>query len=206
MQRIFNVTKWRTISEGKGIEFPGSRPRVVRLEVNARSEVGLYIIQTNRDPDTGEVQPDDERFLARVCGRDTVEFHSAGGFALVVDEGECEIYTVDGDVWMYVDLEPRIFTKMASRRKRSPELEYIAHQMQANMSRLLERQANEIRRDYEQRERARAAQPGPAGLPGDAPKELKTREPQEPDAGDDPDAPGPDKGGKAKKGQGKPGG
>lgn len=146
MQRIFNVDKWATLEVGKSIGFPSHRPRVVRLETNSRDEVALYLATDD----------DEIRFLALVKGRETVEFVSPGKFALLCEGGSVNLYTADGDDISFVNLAPVIFTKIAERRKRSPELEYIAAMMQANLNRRMEQQRNELEALFERRERERA--------------------------------------------------
>ena len=201
MQRLFNVNKWVELNEGKGVTFPGDRPRVVRLEVNSPGETFLYIHQDNDDA-SDDV---DTSFLARVCGRDTLEFHVSGKFSLSSEGPPCNIYTVDGDNIAFENLTPTIFTKIAERRARNPELEYIAAKMQANMERRLEQQAHELKHQYrldaERAERARAALPAPEGVAGDAGPPPE----QDGDGADGEDPPAARKGRKGKGGAPEPG-
>lgn len=160
MQRMFNLSKWMQLEEGTGMAFPGLRPREVRLEVNAPDEVRLFALEENAL--NGE-----PRFLALVKGRDTIGFYTAGRFSLVVEGGSCSIYTADGDDISFVNLEPVVFTRIAARRKRNPELEYIAALMQRNLEKRLEAQSHELQRLFEGREKARAALPqAPVVSPG----------------------------------------
>lgn len=184
MQRIFNVNKWVTLSSKKALEFSSKRPRVVRLEVNSPGESFLYVTMLGEDED---------HFLARVVGRDTVEFYSSGAFTLSVEEGECNVYTVDGSDVSHVNLAPKVFTRLAERRKRNPELEYIAHTMQINLERRLAKQANELRAEFERREASRRV-PETASVPGSAGSERA----QDQVPGDDPVPGGAPKGSKAK--------
>lgn len=158
MQRLFNLDKWTPLSEGRALAFDLDRPRVVRLDVNSAGPCNLYVMQR-------EQEGSDASFLARVEGRDVIEFHVNGAFALVADGDGCNVYTVDGDVWTFRDLAPEIFTRIHERRVRNPELEYILAKMQANMERRLATQADEIRGAIERRERARSL-PSPASGDG----------------------------------------
>lgn len=170
MQRLFNLNKWSVLEEGKAISFRGSKPRLVRLEVNSPGEVFLYISQEN-DP---TVDPDPEVvFLARVCGRDTLEWHAAaGGFSLMVEGGSCNVYTIDGDDPSFRNLTPTIFTKIVERRPRNPEFERMAALMQLNVERRLAQQKQELHAFFANRPDPRRVEPqAPDVAPpaGDAP-------------------------------------
>ena len=195
MQRLFNLDKWTALAEGSSLAFVNPRPRTVRLEVNAPVKSALYVADAD-----GEV-----RFLALVEGRDTIEFNSTGSFNLTVEGADVHVYTADGDDISAVVLAPRIFTKIAERRRRNPELERIAALMQANMERRLAIQANELRAELARREAALAQKPAAPGNGGEPPKEqpqVVQGEPPAPSAGaaagpgNVPAVPGPGTGGK----------
>lgn len=135
MQKLFNVDKWTRLIEGDAIQFANPKARNVRLEVNAPVETALYYIDT----ETGETY-----FLALVKGRDTLEFGTIGPYSITLQTGECSIYTADGTDISQTVVAPVIFTKIMERRRRNPELEYIAATMQRNMERRLEQQAVEL--------------------------------------------------------------
>lgn len=134
MQRLFNVSKWSRLVEGGALSFESNRPRVVRLEVNSRMPVGLYLL----DVPSGATM-----FLATTCGRDTVEFHCGGNFSLVSD-GECYIYTADGESIHHESPDPVIFTRIADRRGVPPEIRAITETMNRNLERRLAQQASEF--------------------------------------------------------------
>lgn len=194
MQRLFNLNKWVELEEGAGVSFPSTKPRLVRLEVNAPGVSFLYVSQ-DQDPYDQAEKPEPV-FLARVEGRDTLEWHTSGGFSLIAEGGPCNVYTVDGDDVSFVNLSPTVFTRIAERRKRSPELEYIAAMMQRNMERRLDQQAAELRTLFERREAAREAQQQAQGVPAHG------REPATPDVdpGDGEDPPAARKGRRPKGG------
>lgn len=135
MQRIFNLRDWKTLREGQVMEFPGDRPRKVRLEVNAPGHSALYVVYGGEPV-----------FLANVFGRDTIEFDSEGEFGLAVegDGAGCFIFTADGDrIHTLVD-EPVIFTKIAERRRRDPVIEMMRYEMRRNMEMMQQQQRAEI--------------------------------------------------------------
>lgn len=150
MQKMYNLNKWSRLDEGSGMQFHNERPRVVRLDVNSPDRAVLYVLQRGEDGETGL------EFLARVEGRDVVEFVSSGPFELTCEGGPVAVYTIDGEDISFRELAPVIFTKIVERRKRSPELEYIAAMMSKNMERRLAQQANEFRGLFERSEAARA--------------------------------------------------
>lgn len=155
MQRMFNLDKWQTIGDGSAIHFAAERPRAVRLELNAEGVSLLYVL---RKPLEGSEDAESARFLARVEGRDTVEFVTDGPYSLVCEGAPCAVYTVDGERWSHKEVSPVVFTKIAQRRHRAPELEAIQRHMYVNMERRLAQQADEFRALFERRERAREAQ------------------------------------------------
>lgn len=134
MQRLFNIGKWTVLRDGQSLRFESDRPRVVKLDVNSRSDVGLYLM----DAVTGGTV-----FVARVCGRDSVEFHVGGSFTLVSD-GECSVYTADGQSIHHEVVDPVIFTRMSERRQIAPEVRKIQELMNLNMERRLARQRVEF--------------------------------------------------------------
>lgn len=148
MQRLHNINKWRHLVEGNAYSFANTRKRNVRLEVNAPLEVCLTVID-----DQGE-----SFFLALVKGRDTVEFVSTGKIAIAVEGGDIWLYTEDSDDISSVVIDPVKFTRIAERRQRNPELEFIAAQMNRNMQRNLEKQAFEIEQRFARRLAAGAVQ------------------------------------------------
>lgn len=180
MQRLFNLSKWAVLEEGKAISFNGSKPRLVRLEVNAPGECFLYVSQEN----DARVDSDPEvNFLARVVGRDTVEFHvGGGGFTLMVEGGSCNVYTIDGDDPSFVNLTPTVFTKLVERRARNPEFERMAQIMQLNVERRLAQQRQELHDFFARRS------PDPRRVLAEAPR-VPEPPPEEP-APDAPDGVG----------------
>lgn len=85
-------------------------------------------------------------FLALVKGRDRLEFSVDGEFDLMVEGGACNIYTVDSaDVATRV-IDPIIFTRVANRRVRNPELEWMMYQQRRNQEALMGSMAREMDR------------------------------------------------------------
>lgn len=147
MQRIFNVDRWVVIEPGQVLEYPSERARLVRVEVNSTDVANLFLLK-----------PDGEAFhLARVCGRDTIEFVSPGRFSLSAADGAISVYTVDGTTGHVTVEGPQSFTTIVERRRRSPEMDAMMRMMQTNVERRLAQQADELTAQFERRERDREA-------------------------------------------------
>lgn len=172
MQRVFNVDKWFNLEQGKQIEFPSTRPRRIRLEVNSPGHCQLYAVQEDGDL----------VFLALFSGRDTIEFVTEGKVGLLADGADCWLYTADGDDVSSIVEAPVSFTRVMQRRQRNPELERIAAEMRFNTERRLEKQADELAALFERRLAAISAQspapaaPGPVS-PEPAPPEAEGNAP-----------------------------
>lgn len=134
MQRMYNISKWKRLDEGQSLHFDGDRPRVVRIEVNSRDLVGLYLFEAL----TGKTV-----FLSASQGRDTIEFHCGGAFSLVSD-GEAFIYTADGEFIHHEAVDPVIFTRITERRQINPEILAIQRMMNLNIERRLAAQRDEF--------------------------------------------------------------
>lgn len=127
MQRLYDVTKWRSLRQGEALRFETARSRVVRLDVNSRADVGLYLL---------DAVSSETRFLAVTRGRDSVEFIVEGAFTLVSD-GDIQLYTADGQFIHHEVVDPVIFTRITERRVMSPEIQEIQRMMNFNIERRL---------------------------------------------------------------------
>lgn len=145
MQRMYNLSKWLEVKEGDQINFTGSRPRTVRLEVNAPGEVALYVLPFDDLDQDGEPLFGSPIFLALVKGRDVIEFSPDGAFAVTPEGGSCYFQTADGDVVHVEVVAPVSFTKIVERRRRDPVLEQMMYEAQRNaekrMAIMLDQQA-----------------------------------------------------------------
>lgn len=159
MQRIFNISKWTRIPSGSALEFKGDRPRKVVLELNTPGTAIMSLIEGARSD-----------FLARVEGRDTVEFYVTGPFSVTSSGSDCYVYTADGSGVEIRSLDSESFAVIRERRPRNPELEYIAAMMAENVNRRLAQQAEELRRDFARREVSSRALSSPSRDGGGSPE------------------------------------
>lgn len=156
MQRLFNVDKWLHVEDGKAITFEKANSRRVRLDVNAPAPANLYYADGD-----GRIT-----FLARVLGRDVIEFASYGEFSITVDGSDVWVHTIDGEDISFAIPDAVVFTRIVERRQRNPELEMMNYMMNANFQRLLEGQRDELEVLWDRREaaiRAEAEKRAPAG-------------------------------------------
>lgn len=155
MQRFFNVRKWKILQEGTALLFSSTKARLVKFEVNAPTEVRLHLRYPEGVYTKAQGQPVDEvippgtsYFLALVKGRETLETFVDGKFELVVEGGSVHVYTADGTDTHVVVLDPVIFTKIAERRARNPQLEAIERRMYINQERRMNAQLAAMEERY----------------------------------------------------------
>ena len=134
------VDRWQR-ADGNLLTFEGGGARRIRLNINSPGVALAWLVHRER-----ELQ-----FLGRIEGFQTIEFYAAGTVNVSLD---------GNDVWWscseveptYVEvIDPVIFTKIANRRHRNPELEEMMFRMNQNMERRLAQQANEIEAAFERR-------------------------------------------------------
>lgn len=142
MQRIFNVDKWQRVENGRAVNFGKSDPRRLRIDVNAPDPVKLFYSDGN-----GETM-----FLARVCGRDVIEFNALGAFSITVDGGDLWLATVDGEDYSFDIPDAVILTKIAERRPRNLEFEMMQYQANANIERRLQQMRRELDAEWARRQ------------------------------------------------------
>ena len=138
-QRLGNLDKWIPI-EGdrqRGLFFPGDA-RKVTLDVVTGEPVRLYVEYEVPPDEAGQGGGTREQLLTVVNGRDSVEFTVGGDFTLFASGGDALVYTIDGQEVHNVDIAPVIFTRIASRKVRNPNLEMMEYQMKLNLQRRME--------------------------------------------------------------------
>lgn len=146
--QLMDLRKWFHLDQGEVAEFHKENARTVRIDINTPVSTLLYIKQKGDK---------EEQFLAVVYGRDRIEFSVDGPFDLWSDTGELWFYTVDGADFTVSVVDHASFTRIVERRVRNPELEFMMHTMYQNMERRLAATADELKEQYERRERQRSA-------------------------------------------------
>nr|WIE89595.1 hypothetical protein P9270_018725 [Mesorhizobium sp. WSM4875] len=143
--RLNDLSRWDSLPAGQSLVFEAGAPRKLCLQLNCRGRSALFI--SHHDEVTGEVE---ESFLASVpAGLSKVEFFTGGKpFKVWSDApGAIHYFTAEMEPAAVENLDPEIFTKIAHRRARNPELEQMWFLMNQNMNRRLA----QMDADYEQR-------------------------------------------------------
>lgn len=167
--RLNSLSRWRDLEAGTAVVFDkasGDDERLIRLNLNLGGETAFFI--------EGEDGP---RFLAVAGpGLETLEFSAAGKVAVYAEENAAPVQ------YQTAEIEPTysevvdavIFTKIANRCHRNPELEEVMYRMQMNMERRLAQQAGELEAALERRrkeeEHGRPAEVVVSNAPGAAPE------------------------------------
>lgn len=139
--KLENLSKWTRLPVGKPLALDGKQDRWIRLHVNCAVPTHFTAVPFTEDSE----EPGDPVFLAVVQGRETIEF-VASGYVEIIVTGEDDIFyfTPDGDQIAVEFEDARSFTKIASRRARNPELEYLMYKQQQN----IERRMTAMQSDY----------------------------------------------------------
>ncbi|WCK74270.1 hypothetical protein G6L96_025725 (plasmid) [Agrobacterium tumefaciens] len=145
--KLNSLSRWSELPSDKAIVFAGSDlgERTVRLNLNLEAATSFFI-----------GNDDEERFLVTMpAGVDTVEFSVAGTFRVYAEEGSGAVLYQSADLEpTYAEVvDPVIFTKIANRRHRNPELEEMMFRMNQNLERRLQQQAGELQAAFERRVR-----------------------------------------------------
>lgn len=164
--KLNSLARWATLPPQNAIVFEGSEVDETRHRIlfNLEAVTAFFI---------GDAEG--ERFLCTIGpGQETVEFNVAGSFKVYAEDGSGVVQYQSADLEpTHVEVaDPVIFTRIAQRRHRNPELEEMMYRMQLNMERRFAQQAEEIAAAYAQQqqeaERARATQTDDAGTPSGA--------------------------------------
>jgi len=158
MQKLNDLENWRQVEARQSINLPANKRRRVRLHFNSPEPVALYIADASGKAD---------RFLARVCGLDTVEFYASGALAIIPD-GVVQYCTTEGEKTHIENAGKEAFTKIHERRARNHELELMAYMARENQRRMDET----LQQNREVLDELRRVQGGdkPKGDNGDAGK------------------------------------
>lgn len=194
--KLNSLARWLTLEPKMAITFDkaasGEAARRVRLSLNLERWTAFYIHDGKAS-----------RFLTSVGpGLNTVEFSAAGRFQIMAepDAGAVQYQTAEAEPTHSVVADPAIFTRLAQRRHRNPEMEEMMYRVQLNVERRLAKQASEIEAVFERRRReegnvepAGEVEDDSAGATRKSPKRKPVSPPQ-PAAGGEGEAPGDEDG------------
>nr|QJB21341.1 MAG: hypothetical protein [Microvirus sp.] len=143
--KLNSLARWAKLEPAEAIVFEGSNvgERRVRINFNLEGVTAFFI---------GDEQRED--FLCTIGpGLETVEFNVSGSFKVYAENGSGVVHYQSADLepTFHEVADPVIFTRIAQRRHRNPELEEMMFRMQANIERRMASQADEIKAHYERR-------------------------------------------------------
>jgi hypothetical protein len=146
-----SLDRWKVLPAGKAVLF--DRPdaqRRARINFNCAAQTVLHVEDANGPRLLTSVPP----------GLSTVQFSVKGAFAIMTDKGSGEVHyqTADIEPTSHQAVDEKVFTKLATRRQRNPELEAIMHQLTLNQQRMFEQQREEYEFRLAQMEKARNEQ------------------------------------------------
>lgn len=163
--KLNSLARWSSLDRTNRIRFTGddAGERMVRIQFNLESVTSFYIGRDEMDAD----------LLCTIGpGVEIVEFSAAGDFYVFAekDAGMVKYQSADLEPTFSEVVDPVIFTKIANRRHRNPELEEMMYRMQENMERRLEQQAHEfdaaLQRRRQEEENGRPAETVISNAPG----------------------------------------
>lgn len=132
--KLDSLSRWAALPQGDVLTLAGTvAERRIRLQVNSPGAARLFVVNAD-----GE-----EVFLAAPVGRETVEFSAGGDVRITTADDDVFVYTAELEPTSAVIPDPVVFTKIAQRRARNPEMEQMMFLMNQNMDRRLAAQAAE---------------------------------------------------------------
>lgn len=138
--RLHNVSKWARL-DGGILPFVGIQHRKIRIDVNCETDTRFDIVI----PGEGEEADKLIMLAAGVVGLETLDFTAPADCALhASSEGEVWYFTNEGDDQSVPAVEDEIFTTIANRRARNPQLEMMMFKQEQNINRRLKAQAAEF--------------------------------------------------------------
>lgn len=172
--KLGSLSRWRPYMGGAVI-LAGTphRERQIRLHFNCESETAIYRVFADTD---------DQQLISVVpAGHETVEFHAAGEVRFIaVPISGTEVWYQTADIEpTYIEVsDPEIFTRIATRRHRNPELEEMMYRMQENMERRFAMQAHEFEAALQRRRDEENAEANDQGaVAGSGGEEVRSQEP-----------------------------
>lgn len=143
--KLNSLKRWRLLEPKAAITFKGVADveRRVRLNVNLESVTTLFVGSEKQQQLLCTAGP----------GVETIEFNMSGDFNVFAEAGSGRVHYQSADLEeAHVEIpDPEIFTRIAQRRHRNPELEEMMYRMQLNTERRLAQQAEEIKAAFDAR-------------------------------------------------------
>jgi len=163
--KLNSLSRWSALAPVQAIVFAGSdiAERRVRIDFNLEAATSFFIVDGDGV----------ESFLCALpAGQETIEFSAPGTFSVYAEQGSGAVHYISADLEPTFSevVDPVVFTKIANRRHRNPELEEMMFRMNQNLERRLAQQADEFEAALERRrmeeENGRSAETVVSDAPG----------------------------------------
>lgn len=125
MIKLNELTRWRALAQGEVLTLPEGNSRRIRLEVNSPGRAPFYIVDS----------PTQMRFLAAPVGRDVIEFIADGEISITTGGDDVFVYTAELEPTFTVIEDAEVFTQIATRAARNPDMEHMMYLQQQNVER-----------------------------------------------------------------------
>lgn len=144
--RVGDIGRWTFVSSGEKVAFGGHKARTIRVDVRA-SAPAFWVV--DRVTSHGELKQ--EFLCVTPAGMSTIEVAVDGGRLTIIPEfDEGEHLAFSAPEYECFDLEAahpgESFLKIAHRRQRNPEVEYMEFLMRQNMDARMAAMDEEIAR------------------------------------------------------------
>ena len=144
--KLNSLSRWAALDPKQSIVFDGSdiAERRVRIDFNLEAATSFFIVDRDGVED----------FLCALpAGQETIEFSAAGKFSVYAEAGSGAVHYISADLEPTFSevVDPVIFTKIANRRHRNPEVEEMMYRMQVNADRRAAQQVGELEAAFARR-------------------------------------------------------
>lgn len=145
--RVGDIGRWTFVTTGERVAFGGHKARTIRVDIRA-SGPSFWGVE-RMDPDTGEFVQ--EFLCVTPAGMSTIEVSvDKGGLRIIPEFHKEDHVAFSAPEYERFDLEAahpgETFLKIAHRRERNPEVEYMEFLMNHNMQARLRTMDEEIER------------------------------------------------------------
>lgn len=149
MIRLGSLERWIKIGPGEYLTLPGKKVRKLSLTFNSPGLVSIDIVRNK-----------ERVFLAAPYRNEIVEFYADGNVVITTDDEDVTVLSAETEATSFRIEGPEVFTQIAQRASRNPELERMMHLQQVNT----ERRLATLARNAEQRIEAAFAAGAERGL------------------------------------------
>lgn len=125
MIKLDSLSRWSHLPKGDILTLTGDTERRIRLNVNCPKRIRLYVVN-----EFGELQ-----FLASPDGRDVIDFAACGNIQITTQDDDVYFYTAENEPTFSIFPDAEIFTRIAERAARNPDLDHMLYLQQINMER-----------------------------------------------------------------------